>query len=223
MDQKVETCAQIKNATAVARRSDMSGLAVLTDKHFHVLDDDGNQLATLEIPANWKRGTSTVYPYAENKFAFGFYSGQQQEFYWYETGEDPSVVAKPIREESVAFGNSLAEIGPVEVAATAMSSPVASFFAPTTALKVVPIVLPLVLAFVTWRLEKRPSRQFFWSAFSFVLGLSGFLGYWFHRKRTQPLLSCARCDETIPKPKTQCPSCSEALQLPARLGTEIFA
>jgi hypothetical protein len=64
--------------------------------------------------------------------------------------------------------------------------------------------------------------RWLWPAFTFLLGLPGWVGYRY--SRTWPALEpCPACGKTIPRDRFRCHSCQSELPTPPLVGTEVFA
>ena len=227
VESEVSMFADIKDASQLAVSSTQDGFAIRDEKHVHLLDFEGNLLSKVDISAVKEGYSLTVYPELDDRIAVATASlrntgATSQDIYWYKKDAAGETKTKLVEQESFDELSS-SPIGIVEYMAMAVSSPLTSFFMPTLSVILATCIVPVLLAFVTWRNEVGTTRKTSWALFTFVLGLSGFLGYWFHRKRKETLISCLKCRELIPKLNYQCESCRESLPLPPRLGTEIFA
>jgi|GEM_PF-4300948 len=199
-----------------------SGLAARDAENIYMFDGEGQQVASVPHAPNKDSHTLAVYTELEDQIAVGATTYKtnkfSQDFYWYEK----EGANKLLRTESFDLNNGV-ELGLLEYVAATVSSPLAAYYMPTFWGIASTCILPSLLAVFVWRNEESNQSKVFWALFTFFLGLSGFLGYWFHRKRKETLISCLQCSVFLPKLSTKCDSCQEPLPFPPRLGTEIFA
>ena len=65
-------------------------------------------------------------------------------------------------------------------------------------------------------------HRYVWTAFVFIGGLPGVVGYLFHRH--WPVLeACPTCAATVPQDRPHCASCQASFPQPSLRGTEVFA
>ena len=84
--------------------------------------------------------------------------------------------------------------------------------------------LGFVAAWLCIRHQRRnalPSTPL-WASVTFLLGLPGLLGYWFHRT-WPPRIECPHCRSRVPRDRPACSDCSRPFPRPAPTGAEIFA
>jgi hypothetical protein len=89
---------------------------------------------------------------------------------------------------------------------------------------VVLCVLAVVLASFCYRRQRRMALPWtwIWVVFVFLFGVSGFLGYLFHR-RWPVLDNCQVCGHSVPHDREKCSSCGSDFPAPAPMGIEVFA
>ena len=224
-DREVSSFSNISDARQITPAGPNGDFAVRAGDQIHVLDNEGNKLASLPDVSGGAADKVTIYPEFEDQIAVCVSNRQiklHEEYYWYKKDQNSVIANELIRNESFDATNG-SEIGWIGYAANAVSSPLVVFFQPTLPFILATCLLPSLLALVTWRIENSFNNKLAWATFAFVLGLPGFLGYWFHRNRKATLLSCLKCSALIPRLGSECESCQEPLSLPSRIGTEIFA
>lgn len=86
------------------------------------------------------------------------------------------------------------------------------------------IVLGIVLAWITYRLQRKYRRPgtSAWATFVLLLGVPGLIAYWLENRRTK-LESCDACGEVVPRDRDVCAACNAQFPTPPLVGTEIFA
>jgi hypothetical protein len=95
---------------------------------------------------------------------------------------------------------------------------------PTWAALIAVIAIGVLLAAGTYRLQRKYHRAAtgIWCAFVFLLGVPGFLAYWFEHRRPK-LEACQDCGQIVPRDRDACAACSTPFPAPPLVGTEIFA
>lgn len=224
-ERTIKPIANIENAIARGApqgSASQTGSALMSAERIYLLDEEGKQVLSIPHAADHDAWSVTVYPELEDQIivATAYYKTNDwsQKYYWYEKGGEN----KLLRTESVELGSRV-DLSALEYLAGMVSSPLAAFYLPTFWGIASASLLPCLLAVFVWRNEGSVQASISWALFVFLFGLSGFLGYWFHRKRKETLLSCLKCNATIPKFRLDCLRCSESLPLPPRIGTEILA
>jgi hypothetical protein len=81
-----------------------------------------------------------------------------------------------------------------------------------------------ILSWWTWRLQRKfcRSASAAWCAFALLLGVPGFLAYWFEHRGAK-LEACGECGQIVPRDRESCAVCNSPFSAPPLMGTEIFA
>jgi hypothetical protein len=100
----------------------------------------------------------------------------------------------------------------------------AKIFRPSTFPFVAIALCGILLAWITFRIQRKYHRQAngVWVAFVLLLGLPGFLAYLIEYRRAK-LETCGECGKVVPRDREACAACETEFAAPARVGTEIFA
>jgi hypothetical protein len=108
--------------------------------------------------------------------------------------------------------------------ASTYSEAVAHNLEPTWPALIAVIVIGVLLAAWTYRLQRKYHRSAtgIWCTFVFLLGGAGFFAYWLEHLRPK-MEACRDCGQVVPRDRDACAACATPFPAPPLVGTEIFA
>ncbi len=220
-------------------------VVVRTPEHILLLDQDGNTLRTLSIPAALvDEGFTVSLPRGDNLIVHSQPALRQNELYWIDADD------KVVRHETFELrGSRDTTRAGIITAITALPSPavltvigylmwldsaptkskaIAAHYARNMQLAyfafAIVCVVSAALAAIAYRRQRRygPGRAIPWAIFVFLLGPAGLFGYLVHRH--WPVVEqCVACGAQVPRDRGACQACQADFPAPALVGGEVFA